>query len=302
MANIIPQPKVKLHSAMDENGARYFIDTTTRNMSFLQTAADLKKLGIKNNMFFLKLYDRNLVGVDPFSSSLSREQKDRISYECMNNIYYFLRECVRIPEQGGATGPGSGSAFILHRGNLSAAWCFDHNIDFYLVVPRQCYKTMSLLAMENWAYLFGTSNSLFNFVSKTQKDCDDNLMKLKDQKDSLPLFMQQKYTYDYGSYTISGEIKKITGTNNVRCITNPVTKNRIDSKPSALNEAAADALGRGNSAPMQFYDEVEFTPFIGTILKASGPAYYRAAMNAERNEAAHIRMLSSTPRHTWEIA
>ena len=35
-----------------------FYDTETTNLSFLQVASDLKKLGIKNNMFFLRLYDR----------------------------------------------------------------------------------------------------------------------------------------------------------------------------------------------------------------------------------------------------
>ena len=284
----------KLRSAIDENGMRFFYDTSTRNISFLQTASDLKKLGIKNNMFFLKLYDRNLIGVDPFSPNLSNELMDRISLECTLNPWYFIRECVRIPSQGGATGPGSGDMFGLHRGNLAICWCFFHSIDFYITIPRQCYKTDSILAVLDWAYLYGTSNSQFNFSNKSQGDADANLKRLKSQKDCLPIFMQQKFKFVEDSMN-PGEFKLDKGTDNIRTIKNPITKNTIVSKPSARTMANADNLGRGNSAPIQYYDEVEFTDYIGTILKASGPAYYQAAQNAKKNGAVYCRIMSSTP-------
>ena len=144
-------------------------------------------------MFFLKLYDRNLVGVDPFSPALSKDQLSRIALECAMNPYYFIRECIRVPTQGGATGPGAGDMFILHRGNLAALYCFDSCIDFYLVIPRQCYKTWSILAYILWAYLFGTTNSTFNFSNKDQPAADDNLKKMKALKEALPIWMQQKF-------------------------------------------------------------------------------------------------------------
>ena len=54
----------------------------------------------------------------------------------------------------------------------------------------------------------------------------------------------------------SGELKQTTGINNVRTMVNPLNGNRVDSKPSATTEEKADGIGRGNSAPIQFYDEV----------------------------------------------
>ena len=279
-----------------DTGIKFVYDVNTTNLSFLQTASDLKRLGIKNNMFFLKLYDRSLLGVNPFAPNLSNELIDRIALECMMNPWYFLRECVRIPEQGGATGPGSGSPFLLHRGNLAAAYCFFNSVDFYLVIPRQCFKTHSTLAMLDWAYLFGTTNSVFNFSNKTQKDSDDNLRKFKDQKAVLPVFMQQKFSFQTSEYALDdGERKMFKGLDNVRCISNPITGNRIESKPSARTEESADGIGRGNSAPIQLYDEVEFTSYIGTIIKAAGPAYSRAAKNAETNGAIHCRIFITTP-------
>lgn len=282
----------KLFYGVDERGVPFVFHTNTKNLSFIQTAKDLRLLGIKNYGFFLRLYDPDLLDVDPFDPTLTKEQIAKIAYECTINPWYFLRECARIPEQGGATGPGSGSMFRLHRGNLAACWCVIHCIDLYLVIPRQCFKTHSMLAMLNWAYLFGTSNSVFNFSNKTQKDSDDNLRKMKDQKDVLPIYMQQKYNIETNDM---GEIKQVTGINNVRTMVNPLNGNRVDSKPSATTEEKADGIGRGNSAPIQFYDEVEFTSYMGTIIKAAGPAYVRAAENAKKNGAIYCRIFITTP-------
>ena len=127
-------PGIFFDPVLKEN---YIYDTTTRNISFIQTSKDLKTLGVKNNKFFLKLYDPALKGVDPYSNLLSEEMMHRISIEIMRNPWYFLREVSRIPEEGGAVGPGSGMSFQLNRGNLASAWCFFNNIDHYLVLPRQ---------------------------------------------------------------------------------------------------------------------------------------------------------------------
>jgi PHIKZ025 len=277
---------------IDARGIPFFYHISTSNLSFIQTAMDLKSLGIKNNAFFLALYNPDLADVDPFSPNLTKEQVQAIINECIINPWYFIRECVRIPEQGGGTGPGAGSKFRLHRGNLAACWCFFRNIDLYLVIPRQCFKTHSMLACLNWAYIFGTSNSVFNFSNKSQKDSDDNLRKMKEQKDVLPIYMQHRYGIELDE---SGDFKQVKGLDNVRTMTNPVNGNRIDSKPSAATEEKADGIGRGNSAPIQFYDEVEFTKYIGTIIMAAGPAYVRAAENAKKNGAMFGRIFITTP-------
>lgn len=277
---------------IDSRGIPFFYHISTSNLSFIQTARDLKSLGINNNAFFLALYNPDLADVNPFSPNLTKEQVQAIINECIINPWYFIRECVRIPEQGGGTGPGAGSKFRLHRGNLAACWCFFRNIDLYLVIPRQCFKTHSMLACLNWAYIFGTSNSVFNFSNKSQKDSDDNLRKMKEQKDVLPIYMQHRYGIEIDE---SGDFKQVKGLDNVRTMTNPVNGNRIDSKPSAATEEKADGIGRGNSAPIQFYDEVEFTKYIGTIIMAAGPAYVRAAENAKKNGAMYGRIFITTP-------
>jgi len=291
---------VKLKMDIDEQGLNFYYDTTTTNISFLQTASDLKKLNIKNNMFFLKLYNRDLLGVDPYAPNISKNMINAIILECMMNPYYFWREVARIPEPGGAIGPGAGSPFILHRGNLASMFCFTHSIDHYLVIPRQCYKTQSTLCELLWLYILGTTNTNFNFSNLSQPAADEMLFKLKLQKDVLPIWLQQKYNFVIEETTKEKKLDK--GVDNIRKMINPVTHNTITTKPSATSETKADTIGRGNSAPIQLYDEVEFTNYIGTIIQASGPAYSRSAQVAERNGSIHCRLFTTTPKHNWAVA
>lgn len=260
-----------------------YYDTDTKNLSFIQTAMDLKNLGIKNNIFFLALYDRELVGVDPYSSLLSANMKVRIVTECIVNPWYYLREVARIPDQG-----GTGIPFQLNRGNLASAWCFIHSIDHYLCIPRQIGKTQSTIALINWAFHFGTTRAQMMFLNKTETDSINNLNRLKEQRDLLPEYMQMKFTYNE-----DGSIDKEK--NNVKSLMNRATHNEIIVKGKAASIDAADSTGRGLTQPIQLYDEFEFTPYIKTIMEAAGPAYRSASDNSERNNAPHCRIIISTP-------
>lgn len=261
----------------------YIYDLKTKNLSFIQTATDLKTLGIKNCMFFLKLYNPNLQGVDPHSKLLSNETIIDIINECIINPYYFLRECVRIPEQG-----GPGTPFLLNRGNLALAWCFFNGIDAYLVLPRQIGKTQSTISLIDWAFLLGTTNSEIMFVNKKEDDAKNNLNRLKEQRDALPEYLRFNVAVDE-----DGKLKK--STDNVKTLENLNNKNKISVKASARSKEAAVGLGRGCTQPIQYFDEVEFTPFIGTIIKSSGPAFRTARENAMRNKAIYGRIFTSTP-------
>lgn len=220
---------------MAKPGRPCIYDVTTKNISFLQTAKDLKTLGIKNCLFFLKLYDVSLRGVDPYSPFLTEDQIFRIINECMINPWYFLREIVRIPDQG-----GTGIPYQLNRANLAAAWCFLNGFDHYLVIPRQVGKTQSTIAILLWTFLFGTNNSEFMFINKSQEDADANLDRLKKQRDLLPKYLQFKIAFDE-------EGKKIEGTDNVKSLSNASNNNRIVTKPKARSIDTAEKIGRGKS-------------------------------------------------------
>ena len=107
----------------------------TTNLSFLKTHALLKSRGIKNNTFFLAIYDRSIIGLNYFDEdNLTQEQKLRILKECKINPWFFLREIFRVPETGGAV------HFKLDIGNLAQTYVMLNNISYITERPRQTGK------------------------------------------------------------------------------------------------------------------------------------------------------------------
>lgn len=121
------------------------VHRTTKNMSFLRMAVLLSRMKVKNNLFHLCLYDPTLLNVDPHNLNPTNdptgELRLRVALECKRNVWYYLREVIRIPAAGGEP-----VAFKLHRGNLAMAWCFVNFIDFNGTQPRQTGKASSLTA------------------------------------------------------------------------------------------------------------------------------------------------------------
>lgn len=267
---------------------KYIIDSYTSNLSFVRTSKDLFNLGVKNYRFMLKLYDENLIGVNPYSPVLTPEQIQRITIESKRNIWYFMREIARLPVEGGAIGPGQGLKYQLNRGNLAATWCFVNNIDHYLVLPRQIGKTKSALENILWAFLF-SSNTKMMFLNKDGGASKANLKSLKDQRDLLPLYMQSKVVFNE-----DGEKKTAKG-DNATYLEHPHNHNRITAFAPGASIDAADRTGRGLTQAIQYYDEVEFTKFIKTIIDCAGPAFNTASRNAATFGAPYCRIFTTTP-------
>ena len=87
----------------------------------------LKDIGIQHNSFFLVLLDPDLAGVNPRDPSLNRLMKQKILRECITNFWYFIREVVRIPTQGGEV--GGGVRYELNRGNLAFHFLHDKALE-----------------------------------------------------------------------------------------------------------------------------------------------------------------------------
>ncbi|MDD3172132.1 MAG: hypothetical protein PHF63_00435 [Herbinix sp.] len=265
--------------------SKFFIyDTDTTNLSFIQMSTDLKIQGIKNNKFFLKLYDVSLKGIDPYSKNLTTDQRHKIILECIRNPWYYFREVSRIPDEGGTS-----KRFLLSRANLAMIYLALYGIDNYSNIPRQLGKTQSILAVITWAYLFGTTNSEIMLSNKKFEDAKNNLKRVKSQIDVLPPYLQMKNAYN----SETGKIEK--NSDNIQSVANVINKNKIVTKPSATSVSAAEQIGRGSTQPIQYYDEVEFSSYIKTIVEAAGPAYGTASDNADKNNAIHCRFFSSTP-------
>ena len=105
------------------------------------------------------------MNVDPFDEdNLTEIQKVKIRLEIQNNPWYFLREIVRIPVSGGL------KRYQLHRGNLAIDFCMFNSINSITELPRQNFKTVSVLCNYVWIYEYATENSNILFLNKEFPD------------------------------------------------------------------------------------------------------------------------------------
>lgn len=260
-------------------------DYHTRNKSFIKVHKQLELLGVKNNEFFLLLLNPRLQGVDPHDPNISPEVAMMVIEECQLNFFYYLREVVRIPQQGAGT-----VMFELDRATLAAAYCFINDINFYLIKPRQTGKSVGLCAFLSWAFKFGITNGGFAFYANKEKNSKANLKRMKTYIGLLPSYMA-----NMGTEMRDGSGKMIRKTNNIKRYYEPVTGNTADVMNCAISEETAEELGRGDSHNFEFYDEAEFTTCIETTIQVSGLAFNTASYNALKNGMHSCRMFATTP-------
>ena len=260
-------------------------DYHTKNKSFLKVQKQLELLGVRNNEFFLLLLNPRLQGVDPHDPNISPELAMMVIEECQLNFFYYLREVVRIPQQGAGT-----VMFELDRATLAAAYCFINDINFYLIKPRQTGKSVGICAFLSWAFRFGITNGGFAFYANKEKNSKANLKRMKTYLGLLP-----KYMANMGTQTIDNSGKIVRKTNNIKRYSEPVTGNVADVMNCAISEETAEELGRGDSHNFEFYDEAEFTTCIETTIQVSGLAFNTASYNALKNGMHSCRMFATTP-------
>ena len=267
-----------------------FYDTGTKNKSFIQVAKDLRSLGVQNWYFMLEIKDPTLINVDPYAedgnghTTLTKDQISRINLECLNNMWYYLREIARIP----AAGNPRGIPYKANRGNIAQAWTLLNGIDSWLCLPRQQGKTKSALAAQNWAYSFGTQNSTFIFINKDGENAKQNLRDFSLMIDFLPEYLRFESVMD--------DDGKITRSiNNATRMKHPVTGNQILVRGRASGYDDAMSLGRGLSAPILHFDETEFTKWIDVIVKNSVSTFETSSRASKEAGTIYGRIFTSTP-------
>lgn len=263
-----------------------YYQMTTSNSSFLEMHHYLKGKGIKNNAFFLVLLDPDLAGIDPRDPRLNLMMKQKVFRECMNNFWYFIREVVRVPEQGGSA--NSGKPYKLHRGNLAMNFCLIHNFNIFEELPRQHGKTIGVVIRILWEFLFGTTNSEMMFINKKHDDSKLNLQRLKEIRAALPDYLRMNDVYGRDG-------KRLKVKENVETLEHASNGNKIKTLPAARNRIAANSLGRGCTQPRQWYDEYAFMPYNNEVYLSATPAFKTASMNAKRNGAPYGIIITTTP-------
>lgn len=266
----------------------YHVHWETANISFIKTAVLLKRAGIKNFDFCLKLYDKDLMDIDPYDENLTLEEMGKVATEISKNYFYFLREVARVPVEGASTEIGGGTPFQAHRGNIAQAWCFENNLSHFLELPRQFGKTTGAVERYLWQFSYGTTSSTTIFMNMDKAASVANLTRLKESRSLLPEYLQMVFTIDE-----KGQLKK--DTENVNEIKNKKLKNTIITKASARNVQNAERVGRGLTVASLWFDEFAHMLFNETIHAAAVPAFSKASENASANDKPYAVCITTTP-------
>jgi len=219
-------------------GENIMININTNNISFLRISAELRRREVKNNKFMLELYDESLIGVDPHSERLTSMQKIAIFKECTLNVWYFLREIIRIPSDGNL----DGDPYKLNLGNMSMTYLKTKNKNQIVVLPRQFGKTMGQLAYDTWVLLFAATNANIMYSNKEFKDSKESLRKIKNLKERLPRWLTDLVA-DRDDKD-NEEVKLFAKKNN-----------KLVALAAANSDDTAEKLGRGMTSSNLHFDE-----------------------------------------------
>ena len=211
----------------------------TKNLSFIRMAVLLEKMRIKNNKFFLHLTQPELAKYDPHHlTDPSAELRARIAYECKINLWYFLREVIRINASG--SDPVS---YQLHRANLALSWCFANSINTFLVMPRQKGKSVGTISLDSWAYNFSYKNAVIAMMAKDDKLIQENVKRMKDIRNNLPDYLVLKSAKD---------------TDNKEGLSYTALNNEYKTFVAQADKLSAAKQGRGETIPLLHIDEIAY--------------------------------------------
>ena len=211
------------------------VHTDTKNASWLKMYYLLKKLGVRNNKFFLALINPKLAKIDPHREDLSIEEIQMVATECIYNPWYYFREIIKIPQQGGQPIP-----FRLDRATLALLWVVFNDIDAFITVPRQICKTMTSLAIVSYFLYIGGYNTNISLLGKDRKLIRENTSRLKNIRETFPKYMVKETKFD---------------TDNKEGISYEMRKNKFLTFVARGDVSGADNLGRGMTTPIQIWDE-----------------------------------------------
>ena len=259
------------------NGKVYDFGTT--NESFLQTAAELKALGIKNWYFMLEVkYPQiGVQDIDPYNPQISKEDQGKIHIESKANLWFWLREVARIPAQGAPQPFRVG----LTRASCAATWCYLHNIDFMLCQPRQTWKTTIVLLLITYAFIYELKNVTIPFMHLKEADTLRNAEMLREYITTLPPYMNPWY----------GK-KQLPGLKSLKYEEHGTS---IKILSSAESEVKAKDKMRGMTLFVGMIDEWEYLNYISNVIAGAAPAMKSGRDIAEKTGGRSCMMLLSTP-------
>ena len=247
-------------------------DYNTRNKNFIRLSDRMEKKGIKNHLFHLTLLDRDLSGVDPFNPKLSAFMKHKIFKECINNYWYFIRECIKVEKDE----VDNNGLYSLYEAPLKVHYGMHNNINIITDIP---YISEDINIRLLWEFLFNKRLDI-SLIDKSLRESKETLNEIRKLYNRLPNY-------------IKGNLKN--NIDNQDRIENIITGNRITTKPGIKTIYNADTLGRGITQPRQWYRNIADINYIELIFDSSRAGFHVARENAMKNGINNGTILTSHP-------
>lgn len=268
-------------------GQERYYDFGCKNESFLQTAKELKSLGISNYYFMLEVKNpfSGVCDIDPFKPNITKNEIQALMIELKQNMWFYARTVSRVRTSKGIL------PFSLHRGLCAAMWCFQHYYDSCLCEPRQTYKTTGILSgLISWAFQIGSQNGRIKFFGKESSNTKKNIADLKDDISLLPEWLQ----FTRYNNPQDGKIKKARQA--TETLENKVFVNQVTITPKPSSESHAMGIARGDSAEIMYFDEIEHMLYFPVVLANSAPAFKTTSDNARAAGNPTARIFTTTPK------
>ena len=246
----------------------------TSNKSFLRTAELFRQMGIKNYYFLLQINNPLIKDLDPWSEDLTDEQRLMILNECNENIWYIIREVIKI----------GGRRFRGNRAVISFIWSCVNHIPTTILMPRQSGKTVGMQVLAFiMQYLLGRGfrTGLITLAAANRMQFVEALKKIRA---GLPEYLTNM-TYkdkDAGNtltYQAFGEDKK----------------NTFEVRVPSGGEDGAENVSRGSTFEVLLYDEPAWTKYIENIINGSGPSTLTAQKEAREKGIPYFTAKATTP-------
>jgi hypothetical protein len=139
------------------------------NESFERMSEKLFEKGVKDYEFILRNNNPKLNGIDPYDKKSFRGKN--IIDEITSNVWYFLREVVRINTLDDGLVP-----FNINLINLETLFLLENGADVYLTSPRQTFGTITLCVYMLWKAYTNTGNPKFKYSFTSSNNYSTNLM------------------------------------------------------------------------------------------------------------------------------
>lgn len=247
----------------------------TSNKSFLRTAEIFRQMGIKNYYFMLQINNPLIKDLDPWDPNLTDEQEFMIRNECNENIWYCIREVVKV---------GGSSRFRGNRAILSFIWTCLNHLPTTILMPRQSGKTVGMQVLAFiMQYIVGRGfrAGLITLAASNRMQFVEAIKKIRS---ALPPYIvnvtyKDKDAGNILSYEAFGADKK----------------NTFEVRVPSGGEDGAENVARGSTFEVLLYDEPAWTKYIENIINGAGPATLTAQKEAREKGIPYFTAKATTP-------